>query len=122
MPAGNVGEEATPTALFQRQHFSLDATLFFMLKKCAESVLRCLSCRFLSRTDHALALSLSQPFERTFDSSDEEDIISTARVADVSRSLDAELEITSVCQPRDLEPSARMGVLQEESVIDARYY
>ena len=87
--------------------------IFFMQKKFAESVLRCLSCRFLSRTDHALALPLSQPFERTSDSSDEKNIISTAGVADVSRSLDAELEIASVCQPRDLEPSARRGVLQE---------
>ena len=54
----------------------------------------------------------------TSDSSDEKNIISTARVADVSRSLDAELEITSVCQPRDLEPSARRGELEVESVID----
>ena len=58
----------------------------------------------------------------TSDSSDEEDIVSTARVADVSRSLDAELEIASVCQPRDLEPSARRGVLQVESVIDDEYH
>ena len=81
-----------------------------------------MACRFLSWTDHALALPLSQPLERTFDSSDEKNIISTAGVADVSRSLDAELEIASVCPPRDLEPSARRGVLQEESVIDARYH
>ena len=58
----------------------------------------------------------------TSDSSDEKNILSTARVADVSRSLDAELEIASVCQPRDLEPSARRGVLEVESVIDDEYH